>query len=172
MGLKLQSTGVPTLLQWVRDLVLSLQQLEVAQCVKDRALPQMWPGFLARELPYAMGAAKTNKKNPPKNDPEGDPWWLRGLSIRGCHCCGSSHCRGTGLIPGQWNFHMPWVWPKEKKKKKKNDHGNPRAQLVDCSGLRESNCSQSIFYSAARRLFFFWFLGLYWWHMEVLRLGV
>ena len=31
----------------------------------------------------------------------GVPWWLSGLSIRQCHCCGSGYCCGKGSILGQ-----------------------------------------------------------------------
>jgi len=27
-------------------------------------------------------------------------WWLRGLRIQCCHCCGSGYCCGTGSVPG------------------------------------------------------------------------
>ena len=30
----------------------------------------------------------------------GFPQWLSGLRILHCHCCGSGHCYGVGLIPG------------------------------------------------------------------------
>ena len=30
----------------------------------------------------------------------GVPWWLSGLSLWYCHCCGSGHCSSVGLIPG------------------------------------------------------------------------
>ena len=29
----------------------------------------------------------------------GSFWWLSGLKMRHCHCYGSSHCCGAGLIP-------------------------------------------------------------------------
>ena len=28
------------------------------------------------------------------------PWWFSRLRIQQCHCCGSGHCCGVGLIPG------------------------------------------------------------------------
>ena len=30
----------------------------------------------------------------------GVPWWHSRLRIQCCHCCGSDHCCGLGLIPG------------------------------------------------------------------------
>ena len=41
-----------------------------------------------------------------KNSDVGVPWWLSGLSIQHCHCC------GTGSIPGPGIFAC-WVPPKK-----------------------------------------------------------
>ena len=30
----------------------------------------------------------------------GVPWWLSGLRIWHCHCCGSGYCCGSGSVPG------------------------------------------------------------------------
>ena len=39
----------------------------------------------------------------------GDPWWLSGLRIQSCHCCGLSLlCLRFDPWPG--NFLMPWIW--------------------------------------------------------------
>ena len=32
------------------------------------------------------------------------PWWLSGLRIQRCHCCGSGYSCGMGLIPGLRTF--------------------------------------------------------------------
>ena len=48
----------------------------------------------------------------------GVPWWLSGLRIWQCHCYGSGHCCGRGLISG------PRVHPKKKKRIKMIGFGN------------------------------------------------
>ena len=37
----------------------------------------------------------------------GFSWWLSGLSIQRCHCC------GMGSTPGPGNFHVPCVGQKK-----------------------------------------------------------
>ena len=40
-------------------------------------------------------------------------WWLHGLRVQYCHCCGSGYSCGIGLMLAQ-NFHMLQVWSKTK----------------------------------------------------------
>ena len=42
-------------------------------------------------------------------------WWLCGLRIHYCHCCGSGHCCGTGSIPDLGISMCHWCGQKIKK---------------------------------------------------------
>ena len=56
------------------------------------------------------------------------PWWLSGLRMQCCHCCGSGYCCGVGSIPGL-GISACSGWGQKKKKK-------------DSSG--ESSCSSKL----------------------------
>ncbi|WP_251884210.1 hypothetical protein, partial [Klebsiella pneumoniae] len=40
-----------------------------------------------------------NKTKPYDFKVDGTPWWLSGVRIQPCHCCGSGYCHGTGSVP-------------------------------------------------------------------------
>ena len=48
-----------------------------------------------------------------KKSTQGASWWLNGLRIQCCHCCGSGHCHGSQFNPSTGNFCMPWAWTKK-----------------------------------------------------------
>lgn len=49
------------------------------------------------------------------NSTAGAPWWLNGLRIWCCHCCGSGGCYGGGSIPGPGTSACPSCSQKKKK---------------------------------------------------------
>ena len=50
---------------------------------------------------------------------EGVPWWLSGLKMQHCHCCGSGQFCGAGSIPGPGTSACCRCGQKKKKKKKR-----------------------------------------------------
>ena len=54
----------------------------------------------------------------------GVPWWLSGLRIWHCHCCGLGCCCGTDSVPGPrtcaWHGHSQTKPNQNKQIKKKN----------------------------------------------------
>ena len=94
-----------------------------------------------------------------KENPWGVPWWLSGLRIRYCHCC------GTGLIPGLGTSTCHKCSKKRKKRKK-----NPMViidPLFENVNLYDNKQRLLPFIS-----YIYCFLGLPLRHMEVPWLGV
>ena len=58
-------------------------------------------------------------------------WWLSGLKIWHCPCCGSGRCRGAGLIPALELLHATGVT------KKKN------VKVPDLKGLKWIFCTNT-----------------------------
>ena len=48
----------------------------------------------------------------------GVPWWLSGLRLWHCHCCGCGYCCDSGLIPGLGNSACCRYSQKKKKEKR------------------------------------------------------
>ena len=69
--------GVPTVGQWVKDLVLWWLQL--------RFYPWLGNFHMSNVLP-----------TPQKKDHIGVPWWLSWLRVQPCHCCGSDSIPSPG----------------------------------------------------------------------------
>ena len=80
---------------------------------------RLYPTWLAALI--RKGNSDTQKRKlgcmHTKKRPHGVPWWLSGLRIWCCHCCGSSCCCGTGLIPGLETYTCHRHSYKRKKKR-------------------------------------------------------
>ena len=65
------------------------------------------------------GRSREKSENiPPEKEPEGIPWWLRGLRIQHCHSSGC--CCDVGWIPAL-GTSVSWECGQKKKKKKKKE---------------------------------------------------
>ena len=51
-----------------------------------------WDLIPGQGTAYAAGRPKKKKKRLVFRV----PWWLSGIKVRRCHCCGSDHCGGVG----------------------------------------------------------------------------
>ena len=64
----------------------------------------------------------------PEHNRAGVPWWHRRLRIWSCHCSGSGHCCGTGLISGPGNS-ICCKHGQKRKKRERAEVQSPRDRI-------------------------------------------
>lgn len=82
--------------------------------VKHRIHNSWWAGSVGVVPGIEWCPVMLPKEAYPFNGREnwGVPLWNSGLRIQHCHCRGLGHCYGAQVQSLAWNFHTPWVRPK------------------------------------------------------------
>ena len=111
-------------------------------CRHRSDLVLLWLGYpiqpLTWEFPYAVGAALKSKKKKKKDQKKKIrvPLWSSGFGTWHCHCSGSGHHCGTGLILSPGTFVCREHSQKKKKIPEKvmsSRYGNGQASTLDFS---------------------------------------